>query len=117
MASRRRRRRMSSIRSASESSAVEASRSRAIEILSLRNDDDVAGADIEVVLVMAFGDFAVIELNAIGLRAVLSKHDDLVAIGELGQTLRAREELEHRGLAFQPVIAGHLHRAGDGHPE
>ena len=46
---------------------------------------------IDVVLVVAFGDLAVVELNAIGLRAVLAKHDDLVAVGELGQALRARE--------------------------
>ena len=47
--------------------------------------------------------------------AVLAQHDDAAAVGELGEPLRAGDQLEHRGGAVHLVVARHPHGAEHRH--
>src|SRR5688572_11674646 len=106
----RRRRTMSTARRTGDSSE-ELVIARAFR---LRNDDDVAGTNEEVVLAVAVSDFGIVERNARGAVAVLPQHDDAVAPGELGEPLRQRDALEHGRRALEHETPRRLDGADHG---
>ena len=50
----------------------------------------------------------------VGRAAVLAQHDDAIAVGEVGESLGQRDELEHRRRTLQLVAARRSHRADHG---
>src|SRR5262245_66328626 len=72
---------------------------------SLRNDDDVAWAYEEVLLLRAIGDLPVVERDAGRRPTALTTDDDPIPRGEVREALSQRDRFEHRHRAFERVAS------------
>src|ERR1700704_5742097 len=79
------------------------------------DENDVASADEEIVLIRSVGDLPVVEGHTRRRWAVLANDDDSAARREFGESLRLRDELEHRRRTLHLIPAGNLDGPDDRH--